>query len=65
MKEITITVKAASDIEAFTMKNALQSIATNFNKENVVYVAELSKKKDVNEKFNALKTNPLVKTILK
>ncbi len=64
MKEIIIKVNAASDIEAFTLKNALQSIATNFNKDNVLYIAELSKKKDVNKKFTSLKANPIVKALL-
>ncbi len=65
MKEITIKVKAASDIEAFTLKNALQSIATNFNKENLIYIAELSRNKGVNDKFNSLKANPIVKAMMK
>ena len=64
MKEISITVNAASDMEAFAIKNALQSIATNFNKDNLVYISELSKKPDVNNKFAKLKSNPLVKALL-
>ena len=65
MKEITITINAASDMEAFTIKTALQNIAANFTKENLVYIAELSKKEKVNEKFAGMKTNPFLKTLLK
>ena len=64
MREIIITVNTASDMEAFTIKNALQSIAKNFNKDNLVYIAGLANKPKANERFNDLKSNPIVKALL-
>lgn len=64
MKTITINVNAASDQEAMIFKMALQNMVNNFNKENLIYIADLSKKPNVNEKFKNLRSNPFIKTFL-
>lgn len=63
-KDITISTNAETDMEAFSLKSAIQSIATNFNKENLIYLAELSRKPNVNEKFIKLKNNPFIKKLI-
>lgn len=64
MVPVNISINVASDAEAFAIKIALQEIAKNFNKDNIIYIAELSKKPNVNEKFKSLKNNPFIKTML-
>lgn len=61
---LTISVNTQSSAESFALQNALQQIASNFSKENISYIAELSKKPGVNDKFSKLKNNPFVKTLL-
>ena len=64
MKTITINVNATSDQEAMIFKMALQNMVNNFNKENLLYISDLSKKPNVNEKFKNLRANPFIKTFL-
>lgn len=61
---LSINVTTNSNAEGFALQNALQQIALNFSKENIAYIAELSKKPGANEKFSKLKSNPLVKSLL-
>lgn len=63
-KDVTISTQANSDMEALSLKNAIQTIASNLNKANILYVADLCRKDKINEKFDKLKNNPLVKTML-
>ena len=63
MKQVSISVNA-TDAEAFAIKVGLELIAKNFNKENILYIAELSKKPNVNEKFKSLRNNPFIKNML-
>lgn len=64
MADIILKINAASPLEEMAIRNALQTIATNFSKNNLQYIAELSNKPNVNEKFEKLKTSALVKTLL-
>ncbi len=64
MAQITITLNTENPAEIMRLKTALQSIAEHFNKDNLLYIADLSKKKNVNEKFESLKSNPFIKTLI-
>lgn len=64
MKQVSISVNATTEAEAFAIKIALEQIAKNFNKENILYIADLSKKPNVNDKFKSLKNNPFIKQML-
>lgn len=64
MADITLKINSNSPLEEIAIRNALQTIASNFNKNNLQYIAELSNKEGVNEKFEKLKNNPLVKSLL-
>ena len=64
MTKIEITINPANALETMAIQNALQQIATSFNKKNLVYIADLSRKPGVNEKFEKLQNNPLVKSLL-
>ena len=61
---ISIEVNESNPAALGALKVALQKIANNFNKNNVQYIAELSEKENVNEKFDKLKNNTLVKKLL-
>ena len=61
---ISIEVNETNPAALGALKVALQKIANNFNKNNVQYIAELSEKENVNEKFDKLKNNTLVKKLL-
>ena len=64
MAEIIITIKEENPAAIGAIKNALQNIATNFSKPNILYIADLSKKSNVNEKFESLKNNVFIKNLL-
>ncbi len=63
--EVTIIIKAGSPAERAAIKNALQNIAENFNKENVMEIARLSKLEQPNEKITSLFNNPLFKMAIR
>lgn len=64
MAVVEIEIEESNPAALGAIKSALQKIAKNFNKDNLKYIADLSEKKDVNEKFEKLKTNPFVKKLL-
>ena len=49
--EVTITTNAKDYIEMSTLKKALQVLATNVSKENLLFLADLSTYKDINVKL--------------
>lgn len=61
MTEITLTITSQSAAQTVIIKNALQAIADNFNKENQLEIAKLSKLPDANDKLKSLFNNPLFK----
>lgn len=56
--------KNLSPAETAITQRALAVIANNFSTENIRYLAELAEKPGSNEKFDKLKKNPLVKSLL-
>lgn len=60
--EVTIMLKAEDPIEAATIKRNLQIIADNINKDNIVFLAKQSVKKDINKKLDDKKV--LINTFL-
>lgn len=65
MKEITILIPAStSDVEAMSVKIALQEMAKNVSVHHVKWLGELSKKKGINQKLDDLRSNPLAKMYL-
>lgn len=65
MPEITITINSNSPMEAMVIKNSLQTLATNFNKDNLSKMADLSKMDNPNEKIKNLFDNPFFKMATK
>ncbi len=65
MADIHITIKSNSHAETATLKNALQNIADNFDKENQLEIARLSKLENANEKLKSLFNNPLFKMAIR
>lgn len=61
MAEIIITINSNSPAEITKIKADLQSIATNFSKENRTEIAKLSQLENANEKIQKLFSNPLFK----
>lgn len=51
-------------IETAVIQRALSVIGSQFSSENIKYIAELAEKPGANEKFDKLKKNPLVKSLL-
>jgi hypothetical protein len=45
-----------NETDAIVIETALQAIATNLNKSNLQFLAELSRKKDINKKLDSKKT---------
>lgn len=64
MTEITINIKSDSAVDTVVLKQALQSIASNFSKENILAIAKVSKANNVNENLPKLLGNPMVKMYL-
>ena len=64
-QQINISLTTENSTEAMITKSNLQAIANNFSKENLAYIAELSRSTDVNTKFTKLKNNPMVKLLLR
>ena len=44
-----------NETDAIVIETALQAIATNLNKSNLQFLAELSRKKDINKKLDSKK----------
>lgn len=63
--EITIHLKNNSPAEVTSIKNALQTIADNFSKENQLEIAKLSKLENANDKLKNLFNNPLFKMAIR
>lgn len=61
MADIIITINSNSPAEIAKIKADLQSIATNFSKENRAEIAKLSNLENANERIQKLFTNPLFK----
>lgn len=53
--EVTITIKATSEIEKAAYKRNLQAIADNLTKDNLKFIGELSMKPKINEKLESKK----------
>lgn len=51
-------------VEVAVIQKALSTIGSQFSTENVKYIADLADKPGANEKFDKLKKNPLVKSLL-
>lgn len=64
-QQINISLTTDNSTEAMITKSNLQAIVNNFSKENLAYIAELSRSADVNTKFAKLKNNPMVKLLLR
>lgn len=61
---LEVSVNTQSNLEGAAIQNSLNIIANTLTKENLAYIADLCKKPQVNEKFNRLKNNPIVKSLL-
>lgn len=59
--QITIDVPG-TETDSIIIQTALQAIAKNLNKGNIQFIAELSRKPDINKKFDSKKT--LIKTYI-
>jgi hypothetical protein len=64
MATITIELTSNDILKNINTQRALQTIASNFNADNLTYIAELANKQGVNEKFTKLKNNSFVKGLL-
>jgi len=62
--DVSISIPANGPSEMVIKKIALEKLAKNFSVENLQYIAELSEKPNANGKFDSLKKNPLVKSLL-
>lgn len=49
--EVTIDTNAKDYVESATLKKALQTLATNVSKENLLFLADLSTYNDINAKL--------------
>ncbi len=56
--------RTLNPIETAVIQRALSVIGSHFSSENIKYIAELAEKPGANEKFDKLKKNPLVKSLL-
>jgi len=65
MAKIKIDINSSTVMDEVIIKNALQTIAKNFSKDNLKFIAELSAKPNANEKFDKLKNNAMVNMLLK
>lgn len=61
MADIIITINSNSPAEIAKVKADLQSIASNFSKENRAEIARLSQLDNTNERIQKLFSNPLFK----
>jgi hypothetical protein len=61
MADIIISINSNSPAEIAKIKADLQSIATNFSKENRAEIAKLSQLDNANERIQKLFSNPLFK----
>ncbi len=59
--QITIDVPG-NETDSIVIQTALQTIAKNLNKGNIQFIAELSRKSDINKKLDSKKT--LIKTYI-
>lgn len=59
--QITIDVPG-TETDSIIIQTALQAIAKNLNKGNIQFIAELSRKPDINKKLDSKKT--LIKTYI-
>lgn len=59
--QITIDVPG-NETDSIVIQTALQAIAKNLNKGNIQFIAELSRKSDINKKLDSKKT--LIKTYI-
>jgi len=58
MATISITVEAANSVDAMLKQQALEAIAQNLTKDNLLFIAEKARKQGVNEKINKFKSGP-------
>ena len=63
--QVTIDVPNVSTLDSISVKIAVEKIARNFNKENLLEIAKLSDLPDANNKLKKLFNNPLFKMALK
>jgi len=54
--DVTIKTKASTPLEQMAIKKSLETLAQNVTKENLSFLAELSKKPDINRKLESNKT---------
>lgn len=64
MKTITIDIDNPNNFEVLLIKESLITLAKNITPANLVILADLSNKPDINIKFPKLLNNPLVKMAL-
>ena len=57
-RSITIKIEAASELEALSKQQALQTIARYLTKENLLYISEKAKNPKVNERINGFRQGP-------
>jgi hypothetical protein len=62
--QVTINIDTVNPMEGVNIKMSLQKLADNFNKENLLKIAELSEKVDANTKIKNLFNHPLFKMAL-
>lgn len=65
MADIIISIPSNSPAEIGNIKNSIQAIAKNFNKENLAEIAKLSALPNANEKIQSLFNNPLFKMAIR
>lgn len=62
---ITIELPEVSALDSVSVKIAVEKIAKNFAKDNLIEIAKLSDLHDANNKLKKLFNNPLFKMALK
>lgn len=60
--QTTIEIPNTTSLESISIKMALEKLAKNISKDNLIFLAELSEKKDINQKISSKKT--LLKTLI-
>ena len=60
--QIQIEVNTANPMDAVAVKVAIEKLAKNVNKENLLFLAELSEKPNINAKLESKKS--MIKTFI-
>lgn len=59
---IELTIPQMSEIDAIVFQKSLETLAKNISKSNIQFLADISRKADINKKLESKKT--LIKTAL-